>query len=146
MSISPTGSDQWYHLFFADYIRKNKFKYPKTLKEFLLPGIYDYPPLYHYLLALFPRGFREMVCKYIGACIDTLSLIVIYYSILYLSEFPELSDHFSHPILTAYIACLLFALHPAFLALGGGPRAYSATPRPLGELFLSLSLLFLLFH
>ena len=59
LRITSGGSDQFYHFLWAERIRKNKFKYPEKFKGFLLPGVYDYPPLFHYFLALFPRTKRE---------------------------------------------------------------------------------------
>lgn len=142
LKITPQGQDQYYHLFYGDLIRDNKFKYPDKPKQFLLPGVYDYPPLYHYIFALFPRSLRERVGLYLGAVIDTLNVVVIYYFTIYLSELPEIAIYISNPEIVASIACLLFTISPALLAVGAGPRAYNATPRPLGELFFALTFLF----
>ena len=142
LKITPQGQDQYYHLFYGDFIRNNKFRYPYKPEQFLLPGVYDYPPLYHYVLALFPRSLRERFGLYLGAIIDTLNVIVIYYFIIYLSALPDIAIYISNPGTLASIACLLFTISPALLAVGAGPRAYSATPRPLGELFFSLTFLF----
>jgi hypothetical protein len=142
--ISPSGSDQYYHLFMGDYIRKNHFKYPEKTKGFLLPGKYIYPPLYHYILALFPRLLREKTGLYLGAIIDTIHAFALYLFVIYISKIPEISVFLPNPQAYAVLACLLFSISPALLAIGVGPRTYSVTPRPLGELLFTLTFLFAL--
>ena len=53
------GIDTWRHLTVADYIRQNK-KYPKLMPEhYLIDKPSDYPPLFRFLLALFPKKLLE---------------------------------------------------------------------------------------
>lgn len=141
LRIVPGSSDQSYHFLFAEEIRRNKFKYPKTLKGFLLPGVYDYPPLFHYLLALFPRTKREQLRPFFSAIIDTVHVLVIYVCVLYIAQMPELAGYITYPSKTAFIAALIFATSPSLLYFGFGPRAFHATPRTLGELFITLTFL-----
>ncbi|MBW1787800.1 MAG: hypothetical protein JRK53_14440, partial [Deltaproteobacteria bacterium] len=53
--------DAYYHMLAARTIRKNRHRMPRTLDELILPGIYDYPPLFHYLMALFPEARHAAV-------------------------------------------------------------------------------------
>jgi hypothetical protein len=139
--IGGSSGDQGYHILCAERIRENKFKYPDRLKGFLLPGIYDYPPLFHYFLALFSRTKREQLTPFFSAIIDTIHVLVIYTFILYIAQTPELTIYIPNPTLTACIAGLLFATSPSLIYYGLGPRAFHATPRTLGELFFTVSFL-----
>ena len=142
LRITGESSDQFYHFLWAEKIRENKFKCPKRAKGFLLPGIYDYPPLFHYLLALFSRNKREQLAPFFSAIIDTIHVLVIYTFILYVAQTPEFAIYIPNPSLTACVAALLFATSPSLLYHGVGPRAFHATPRTLGELFFTVSFLF----
>ena len=136
-----SSGDQGYHFLCAERIRENKFKYPERLKGFLLPGIYDYPPLFHYFLALFPRDIRERLGPFFSAIIDVIHVFVIYTFILHIAQLPDFAGYIQNPSLTACIAALLFATSPSLLYYGMGPRAFHATPRTLGELFFTVSFL-----
>lgn len=137
--ITGGSSDQTYHFLCAERIRENKFKYPEKFKGFLLPGVYDYPPLFHYFLALFSRTKREQLAPFFSAIIDTIHVLVIYVFILYIAQLPEFAGYIPDPSLTACIAALLFATSPSLIYYGFGPRAFHATPRTLGELFFTVS-------
>ena len=141
LRIRGESSDQFFHFLWAERIRENKFKYPERIKGFLLPGIYDYPPLFHYLLALISRTKREQLAPFFSAIIDTIQVLVIYAFILYIAQTPEFAIYVPNPPLTACVAALLFATSPSLLYYGIGPRAFHATPRTLGELFFTISFL-----
>lgn len=138
--------DEIYHLLCAERIRENKFRYPEKLRGFLLPGIYDYPPLLHYFLALFPRTRREQIAPFISPLIDTVQVVVIYFFTLYLFKLLQFAQYAINPSWVAGVAALLFATSPALLYYGIGPRSYHATPRALSELFITLTFLFVLIY
>ena len=140
LRIQPGGGDQTYHLLVADEIRARKFKYPGELRGFLMPGLYIYPVFFPYLLSLLPKFARERLAPFYSAIIDTIHVILIYFFALYVLQQTELSSLVLNPSLVATIAALLFATSPALLYIGVGPRAYAATPRILGELFITLTL------
>lgn len=141
LRIRSHSSDEQYHFMCAERIRENRFRYPERLRGFLLPGLYDYPPLFHYFLALFPRAKREQLAPFVSALIDTVHVIVIYFFTLYLFRLPQFSLDATAASWIASTAALLFATSPALLYYGTGPRAFSATPRALGELFITATLL-----
>jgi len=140
LRIQPESSDQTYHLLVAERIRRNKFKYPKRLEGFALPGYYDYPPLFHYFLALFPRKKREQLCPFFSAAVDTVHMVVIYLFVLVIAQMPEFAGLVLNPRLVASIAALMFCISPSLLYYGIGPRAFNTTPRPLGEFFVTITL------
>ncbi len=140
LRVRFSGADQAYHLLVADMIREGKFKYPQEQKGFQESGPCIIPVLYHYLLALLPKSTRERLTPFYGAVIDTVHVILIYFFTLYVMQQAEFSSLVSNPSLVAIIAALLFASSPALLYIGIGPRAYEATPRILGELFITLTL------
>jgi len=72
------GKDAYYHLYAAGRIRENGFRLPQTLEGFLLPGIYDYPPMLHYLWAFFPKSWQLEVEKLTSAAFDALNSQVVY--------------------------------------------------------------------
>jgi hypothetical protein len=139
LRIHPVGSDQFGHLMLAERIREGKFTYPTRLRGFLRSGLNVEAVFFHYLLALLPKTAREFLAPFYGAIIDTVHVILIYLFTLYILQQPGLSSVVMNPSLAASIAALLFATSPALLYLGIGPRAYSVTPRIVGELFITIT-------
>jgi len=139
IKIVPTNSDELYHLLIAQQIRKNNFKYPDKIKKFLISGIYNYPPLFHYLLSLLPQKklWRPML-RSISAIVDTIHVLILYIFSLYLVETLKIGSTSLIPC----IAMLMFATSPALIYYGVGPRSFHATPRTLSELFFTLCFLF----
>lgn len=137
------GMDTYYHLLAAHRIRNNHFRLPKTIDALLLPGIYDYPPAFHYFLALFPRAWRFEIERWASAVFDAVhGLAVYFFSIYYLVKAHcqlELS-------FTALLVSLMFLMSPSLTSVGAGPRAYQGTPRTLGELFFTLCVLCTIIH
>lgn len=132
--IEINSGDVIFHLLCAEKIRENKFKIPYKIKGCLLPGIYDYPPLFHWLLALFSQKKRESISPLISPFFDLIHILIISAFTLYIL------NSMGHPLIEvslpiASTAALLFASSPALLYYGIGPRSYSATPRTLSELF-----------
>lgn len=139
LRIHPAGSDQVFHLGLAERIREGKFRYPREMRGFVNSGRCVDAGFFHYLLALLPKTAREFLSPFYGAIIDTVHVILIYHFTLYILQQPELASMVSNPSLAANIAALLFATSPALLYVGIGPRAYSTTPRILGELLVTIT-------
>jgi hypothetical protein len=97
-----------------------------------LPGEYVYPPGYHYLLALFPKRAREEFEKVSSALFDTLLVAVFLW--LAVQELQPLGWDVS----SLFLLGLSFALSPALVGIGTGPRAYQGTARTLGELMAAV--------
>lgn len=133
------GKDAYYHLLAAKRIRRNGMRIPTTLKELILPGIYDYPPLLHYLWAMFPLKYHLKVERWSSAIIDALHVIAVYFFSYYFFKLMPSSQDQSF---MAFNSALIFILSPALLTIGTGPRAYQGTPRTLGELLFSLTFCF----
>ncbi len=133
------GKDAYYHLLAARRIRRSGMGMPDTLKELILPGIYDYPPLLHYLWAMFPLRWHLTVERWSSAFIDALHAITVYFFSYYFFNLMPFSHDQSF---MAFNSALIFILSPALLTIGTGPRAYQGTPRTLGELLFSLTFCF----
>jgi len=133
------GSDTYYHLIRADNIRSLRFKLPIEQPQFVLFGPDYYPPLYHYLLALFPRKQRHYAELLTGAVFDCL-LVVLFL----MTAGTFFMNTWSATSLA--LLALIFALNPALTSLSYGPRAYSGTARIVGEFLVSLSLVAMMFY
>jgi hypothetical protein len=125
-------SDTYYHLLQAENIRTHRFRLPRRHPQFALPGEYRYPPVYHYLLALFPKKAREKFEKISSALFDTLLVAVFLW--LAVQELRPLGWNTA----SLFLLGLSFALNPAFVGVGTGPRAYQGTARTLGELMAAV--------
>lgn len=124
------SSDAFYHLLAADRIRENGYRLPERLRGLCFPGPYDYPPLFHVLLALFPQRWVRFVEQSVSAALDALYVTGAYVSFLWLLRV----DGVPSPELPAFAVALLMSLSPALLYSGRGPRAYNANPRIFSEL------------
>lgn len=130
------STDTYYHLCAAEAIRQNSFKVPERLKEYLMNSPYDYPPIFHCLLALFEKSKREWLERYISAAIDTLHAIaVLLFTYYFFKNVFPVENHIQYSLVTT----VLFLSSPALLSISAGPRAYQATPRVLGEFLAGLS-------
>jgi len=131
------GKDAFYHLHAARTIRNNRFRLPRRIEAYLLPGIYDYPPLFHYLWALFPVKWHPLVETASSAVLDALHAVTVYFTACYcLAAAGGPGDSGS----ISFLIPVLFLLSPALTSVGTGPRAYQGTPRTLGELLFMLSM------
>ncbi|MBI2058983.1 MAG: hypothetical protein HYT87_04360 [Nitrospirae bacterium] len=127
-------SDTYYHLSAAEGIRRNRFRIPRFLPGYGLRTPFDYPPLFHYLLACLPKSLREKSERYWGPCIDTFRIPLLYFGTEWAAPgWLSPRDRF-------WLA-ILIATSPALLQVGTGPRAYQATPRTLAELLFDATLL-----
>ncbi len=126
------GSDAWFHLHASEEISKHKHRMPRTLKGFIIISPFDYPPLVHWELSFISRRSRERLEPFYGSVVDTVQVGALFLFALYLTGKYEI----------AFISGILFAFYPILLKVDG--RVFSLSPRPVGELSSSLSVIFAL--
>jgi hypothetical protein len=125
-----TGSDAWFHLHASEEIRRNRHRMPKTLNGFMIETPFDYPPLVHFLLSFMSRERRERIEPFFGSTVDTIQVVVLFLFTQYISGSLEI----------AFVSGMLFAFFPLLVKVDA--RVFFLSPRPFGELFASLALLF----
>jgi len=130
-------TDVYMHLLHAEQIRLNKHKIPNWVKGFLLPSRFDYPYLFAFIISLFPKKAINNVEKVIGATIDLIHAILLYFFIKWYFAGLDLPYNVS-VVFLAQTSVGLFAILPIFVSKAAGPRAFYLTPRPFGELLYSL--------
>ena len=118
--------DTYFHYALINKIKKNKYKIPKYWNNVVsLKSPIGYPYLYHLIVSIFPKKYWNKIESFSSAIFDSVLIFVTY---LFLKK---INFQFEN-------ACLLVAFLCAsaigFLRLGIGPRAYSGTPRTLGQL------------
>lgn len=119
--------DTCFHLYFARHIRDNGYRAPDfSLLNMPYPAYY--PWAYHFLLAVFPEKARLFAERFSGAFFDLLLCIGVYLFAGIVFSGNE------DACLLSLTCAFLFALSPALLRMGSGPRAYSGSPRVLGQL------------
>jgi len=134
LNPKAVSSDSYYHLLCAQAIRENRFRIPEKVRGFCFPSPYDYPPLFHYLLALLGTRARERAEVWLSGVIDVGNVAVFYWLARRLDA-TLWAGHGPSPLMLS----ALLAISPALLAVGTGPRAYQATPRVLGEVWFNLA-------
>jgi len=125
------GIDSWVHLLAAEEIRLNGFRIPKEhlASHFILRGTIAYPPLLHYLIAIFPTRAFLFLSRYLSAFFDAVHVALLFALVKLLTgEF-----------LPASLAATAFVFTPRSFE-----ESLSLTPRPLGSLLLTLTLASLL--
>jgi len=125
------SSDAYYHLLAADRIRENRFRLPARLRGLFFPGPYDYPPLFHYMLALVPRRATALAERFVSPVIDAAYAALVYGFLVWLLEHDGVPA--GDAAQRALWLSLAFVVSPALLYAGRGPRAYNANPRILSE-------------
>ena len=129
--------DTFFHLLLSAAIRQNKLKFPSSLPNITLCEIdknYDYlayPPLFHYIVALFPIKFHENLAKYFNLVI--ISLIGSLGSVL----FYNFTSNITYSILCGFIVITNFCA----LSL-----VVQFSPRALGILFYTLIICLSIFY
>lgn len=124
------GVDIWTHLLYLKEYRKQK-GIPKIIKDgFLVPGQYDYPPAFIFILSKFPFKMVEKYEFLFSPFFDSLLVFSIFFISYYLSG----------NILFSLITQIIYILTPIIILENS-----SATPRSLGYglftfLFISLFL------
>lgn len=124
----PSG-DAFFHLLISEHVRKNRWKYPVSLEnvEFYEGekryNYLAYPPIFHYITALFPIRFHLSITKLLNlvilSCISSLTAITVF------------------GLTTNPIVALLSGLLP-ILSLSVFELSVMFTPRPLGIFFYSV--------
>ncbi len=135
------SSDTYYHLYYAKLIRQARMRVPRRYPQMLLDHDSDYPFLLHWIWACFPLHWHFALERISTALWDTLSVGAVLIFGNWFTQFHGRTSLTTWPLWTA--AILAFA--PALLRIGSGPRAFSGTPRVMGETLYLLHML-LAFH
>lgn len=106
---------------------------PESLSGFIIETPFDYPPLLHYLLSFMSRHRKEKLEPYFGSIVDTVQAFALFLLTLVLSGKYEI----------AFLSGMLFAFFP--ILVKADARVFFLSPRPLGELLVSLSIISSLF-
>ena len=123
------GGDTFFHLYMGGAIRNNKHRIPATIPNIVLDHDYTYPYLYHWLLSFLKKENRLLAERMTGPILDTVNTFIVFvFSGWAVHHFSIIAPWY-FPLLVA----LLFSLSPALLSVSGGPRAYSGSPRILGQ-------------
>ncbi len=124
------ASDTFFHLYRAQTIRDAGFRLTKKLPRVILPHENTYPFLYHYLLAFFPGDTRLWAERLTGAFFDTCNALLIYgFTCWLIGQNFSGGEYAEIPLMVT----TLYALSPALLRIGSGPRAYNGSPRIMGQ-------------
>lgn len=73
------GVDVWTHLLYLQEYHKQGGVPKKIENGFLVPGIYDYPPAFIYILAKFPFRLVEQYEFLFSPFFDAIHLLIIYF-------------------------------------------------------------------
>ena len=129
--------DTFFHLLVSDSIQKQKWKFPSSLHNVIFSEIdknfnyLAYPPLFHYIIALFPLKFHQKIAKYFSLVIlsfvSSLTAIFIY----------DLTLNLGFAILSSFIVIFNFSA----LSL-----VVNFSPRSLGLFFYSLVVSIVIFY
>jgi len=126
------GVDIWTHLLYLQEYHKQKGIPKKIENGFLVPGTYDYPPAFIFILSKFSI---ELVKKYeflFSPFFDALNIILIFFFSYFLTQ----------SLLIAFLTQSLYVLTPIIVLENS-----SATPRSLGyTLFIIMFLSLFLFE
>lgn len=131
----PTG-DTFFHLLIIESLKKHQWKYPSSLHNVIFH--YDikpynylaYPPLFHYIIALFPSKF--------------LLKIVKYSDLILLSSLSSLVTIATYGYTQNFVVAILSSAITIF-NLSTWIRTIGFSSKPLGVLFYSLIFLSTLF-
>lgn len=124
------GVDIWTHLLYLKEYHKQKKIPGKIENGFLVPGVYDYPPVFIFILSKFPFKLVEKYEFLFSPFFDSLLVILIFH----------ISFSLTGNILLSLVTQIIYLLTPIIVLENS-----SATPRSLGYslftiLFISLFL------
>lgn len=123
------GGDVKFHLLFIKTIKENNNRIPYFGKDnYIFKCYFRYPYLYHWLLSFLPEERLLLFSKISGLIIDLIYCSLIYFASIWF-----------FPSANSFLPILVFVSIPQLVFLDN--RAHSLSPRPLGELFLSISLI-----
>jgi hypothetical protein len=124
-----SSGDTFFHLLISESIRKHQWKYPSSFQNVIFIegdknyNYLAYPPLIHYITALFPIRLHQKVAKI--------------FNLIILSFVSSLAASFAYTI-TSNLAISIFSSIFVVFNLSVFELVVSFTPRPLGILFYSL--------
>ena len=133
----PSGTDIFYHLYMSRRIRANQGGVPLLDKRLLYSPATSYPFLFHILMARVPPRFEMIYEKLVSPVCDATQVVFVGWLGAHVASYLTEESHSSNMI--GLISATLVAIAPAHLAFAAGPRAYSGTPRTLGQLLFALS-------
>lgn len=124
------GVDIWTHLLYLKEYHKQKKIPGKIENGFLVPGVYDYPPVFIFIFSKFPFKLVEKYEFIFSPFFDSLLVVLIFFISFYLTG----------NILLSLVTQIIYSLTPIIVLENS-----SATPRSLGYslftiLFISLFL------
>lgn len=125
---SKAGVDCWYHFQAVRKLRSNSWLPFRKLDSYIYEGPYDYPPVYHYIIALIPESKRVSLTRFISPAVNMAQGLILYFigRAVFGNE------------LAGLIAQAAFLTAPLV-----SYEAFAMTPRAIGSLFLFLSFYFL---
>lgn len=122
------GVDVWTRLLEIDLLRKNKNKIPSNelSGQFLIPGFFDYPPVFPWIMSHFSKKRLESLEGYVSPFFDSLQTLLVFWVCFFLTQ----------NLFMSLLAQLIYILTP-MIAI---ENSY-LTPRSLGYLSFSLAAL-----
>lgn len=129
--VRDFGTDNFWHLYCIDEIRKNKNRIPFRLSRTLTAGFFAYPFFVHWLLSFLKKAWVERIEPYFGAFVDSLHALVVFFGTLIIFQSSENS------LVTAFIAALLFCFYP--ILIRDIHRTFALSPRVFGSLLFSIA-------
>lgn len=133
----PIGTDIFFHLYLSRRIRENEGRVPQLDERLLYSPETSYPFLFHALMARVPLRFEQIYEKLVSPACDAIQVVFVGWLGAHIA--PYFADETHSPNMIGLIAAALVAIAPAHLAFAAGPRAYSGTPRTLGQLLFAMS-------
>ncbi|MCW3997065.1 MAG: hypothetical protein NWF10_00660 [Candidatus Bathyarchaeota archaeon] len=132
-----SSGDTFFHLLVIESIRKHRWNFPSSLQNVVFSEIdknsdyLAYPPLIHYVVALFPPKFHQKIAKY-------FSLVILSFVSSIAGIFTyDLTLNLGLAMLSSFIVIFNFStLSPVF----------KFSPRPLGLFFYSLIVCIAVFY
>lgn len=129
MKVHLYGIDTWFHLTVSERIRKNKGKLPKSV-GFSVPSQFAYPPLLHYIVALFKPEKQFRYNKYFTPFFDAVHAFILMFFVYWVDANVIYG---ASPVLASVIVGGIFILAPYLWA-----QTVNLNPRPLGFMFTSI--------
>lgn len=122
------GVDVWTHLLYLKEYHKQKGIPERIENGFLVPGIYDYPPAFIFILSKLPYKLVERYEFLFSPFFDAIHLILIYFFVFQVTG----------NIWIALLTQVLYMLTPIIVIENS-----SATPRSLGYTLFTLVFMFM---
>lgn len=125
------GVDVWTHLLYLKEFKK-KNRIPEKIEgNFLIPGKYDYPPMFILILSRFPFKIVEKFEFLFSPFFDSIHVLLIFW----------VSYYITNSLLISLITQALYIVTPIIIVENS-----SATPRSLGYTLLTLTFVSIFFY